>query len=263
MADYIEGKRPIIEALLSETPVKAVFLADNLRRDDAVAEIQRAAVKRGVPVRFMPRARLDTMSSSGAHFGAVAEVEPYHYVNIAQIEKRAEEFAALHEGRALIVVLDHITDAGNLGAIIRSAEAVGASGVVIPQKRAAGVTSVTYKTSAGAVAHLPVAQVANLTQALQRLKDEGFWCVAATEHADQVVWDCDLQGKIVIVMGSEGEGVSRLVRESCDFTVALPQLGKVSSLNVAQAATALFYEWLRQNTQSAQKVNAITEGAVS
>ena len=138
------------------------------------------------------------------------------------------------------------------GAIARSAESVGACGIIIPNKRAAHVTAATYKSSAGAIAHIPVSQVANISTCLDRLKKEGFWVAAATEHAQEYVWDANLKGRIVLVMGNEGEGVSRLVLESCDFGVKLPQVGDISSLNVAQASTACMYEWLRQNRTAAE-----------
>ena len=140
-----------------------------------------------------------------------------------------------------------MTDEGNFGAIVRSAEVVGAAGVVIAKARAAGVGVGAYKTSAGAVLHLPIAQVPNLATALDRLKEAGFWAAAATEHADQDVWQAPLDGRIALVMGSEGSGVSRLVREHCDFECRLPQRGRVESLNVAQATTVLCYEWLRRS----------------
>ena len=168
-------------------------------------------------------------------------------MNVTTILDAAKQSSAEHDGRALVVVLDHITDAGNLGAIARSAECVGASGIVIPNKRAARVTAATYKSSAGAISHIPVTQVANLVSTIERLKDEGFWVAAATEHASDLIWQSNLKGKIALVMGNEGEGVSRLVLENCDFGVKLPQVGEISSLNVAQASTACMYEWLRQN----------------
>ena len=148
---------------------------------------------------------------------------------------------------ALVVVCDHVTDAGNLGAIVRSAESVGASGVVIPNARSAQVTAATYKTSAGAVAHLPVARVPNLKRALQELKDAGFWVVGATEHAEDLLWDTDMTGRMALVMGNEHDGISELVLKNCDLACRLPQKGAISSLNVAQASTVFMYEWLRQN----------------
>ena len=150
-------------------------------------------------------------------------------------------------GRSLVVVLDHITDSGNLGAIARSAEIVGATGIVIPNKRSAHVTAATYKSSAGAISNIAIAQVANLGSTLDRLKDEGYWVAGASEHGMQSPWDTNLQGKIVLVMGNEAEGLAERTQKKCDFLVALPQVGEIASLNVAQASTALMYEWLRQN----------------
>ena len=147
---------------------------------------------------------------------------------------------------ALIVALDHITDVGNFGAIIRSAEIVGALGVLIPSKRAAQVNEGVYRTSAGAVEYLKVAREPNLAGALKRLKDEGFWVGGATEGARQNVWQAPLDGRVVVVMGSEDTGLARLTREVCDFEFKLPQSGFTPSLNVAQAFTAIAYEWLRR-----------------
>ena len=147
---------------------------------------------------------------------------------------------------ALIVALDHITDAGNMGAVLRSAEVVGATGVLIPNKRAAPVNDAVYRTSAGAVDYLKIAREANLVSALKRLKSEGFWIAGATEHAKQTIWEAPLEGRLVLVMGSEDAGLARLTREVCDFEVRLPQRGFTQSLNVAQAFTAIAYEWLRR-----------------
>ena len=159
----------------------------------------------------------------------------------------AQDRERARDGPALVLVLDHVTDAGNFGAIVRSAEVVGAAGVVIANKRAAEVTVATYKTSAGAVMHLPIAQVPNIARALEDLKEAGFWACGASEHAEQVCWDAPLEGRVALVMGSEGEGISRLVLQTCDFLTKLPQRGETESLNVAQAATALSFEWMRRN----------------
>jgi 23S rRNA (guanosine2251-2'-O)-methyltransferase len=202
-------------------------------------------------VETVRRADLDAASERGSHQGVVAQAAPFAYANLQDVVERALAQAVENGGRALVVVLDHITDAGNLGAIVRSAHTVGASGVIIPNKRSCQVTSATYKSSAGAIAHLPVARVSNLVGAMEALKQEGFWIAGASEHAKDVIWDANLTGKTALVMGSEGEGISRLVLENCDFLVKLPQVGKVESLNVAQAATACMYEWLRQNWQRA------------
>ena len=186
-------------------------MADNVQRDSLINDILRKAKNRDIPVKTISRKKLDEISERGSHQGVIAEALPFEYVNGSAIIEAAAASAAKHDGRALVVVLDHLTDAGNLGAIARSAESVGAAGIVIPNKRAARVTAATYKSSAGAISHIPVAQVAN-----------------------------------------EGEGVSRLVLEHCDFGVKLPQVGDISSLNVAQASTACMYEWLRQNRTAAE-----------
>ena len=166
----------------------------------------------------------------------------------------AYEYASLYDlidlsrGKtdALIVALDHITDVGNLGAIIRSAEVVGATGVLIPKKRAAQVNNTVYRTSAGAVEYLKVAREANVAASLTRLKEEGFWVAAASADAQVSIWDAPVEGRLVVVMGSEDTGISRLVREICDFDFKLPQRGFTQSLNVAQSFTAIAYEWMRR-----------------
>ena len=225
MADFIEGKRPVIEALRTGVPIKSILMADNVQRDGLIEDILRKAKRAGATVEMVPRKVLDGKSDRGSHQGVMAKAAPFPYVGI----------------------LDHITDAGNLGAVSRSAEAVGACGIVIPNKRSAHVEASTYKSSAGAIAHVPVAQVSNLVQTMSRLKEEGFWIAGATEHAKDLIWKSNLKGKIALVMGNEQEGISRLVMEHCDFLVKLPIEGEVASLNVAQAATACMYEWLRQN----------------
>ena len=247
MADYVEGKRPVIEALRTDVPLKKVLLADNAKRDPLVEDILRKARQRNVQVILVPRDELDQKSARGSHQGVMAETKPFPYVNVGDVVDKANAYAAEHDGRALIVVLDHITDAGNLGAVVRSAEAVGASGVVIPNKRSAHVEASTYKSSAGAVAYMPIAQTANIASVIERCKKEGFWACACTEQSANELWDVNLKGKIVLVLGNEHEGISRLVLENCDMAGKLPMMGQIGSLNVAQAATACMYEWLRQN----------------
>lgn len=246
VADYIEGKRPVIEALRAQVPLTCVLLADNVKRDSQIEDILRKARQFGVEVRTVRRRDLDEKSERGSHQGVMARTKPYAYASLEGIIADAEERAAANGGQALVVVLDHITDAGNLGAISRSAEIVGASGIIIPNKRSAQVNAATYKSSAGAINHIKCAQVSNLGQALKKLKEAGFWVAGASEHASQTIWQTPMAGKLVLVMGSEGEGLARLTQEQCDFLTKLPQAGKVGSLNVAQAATAIMYEWMRQ-----------------
>ncbi|MDR2109567.1 MAG: RNA methyltransferase [Coriobacteriales bacterium] len=158
------------------------------------------------------------------------------------------DLIALARGKeqALIVALDHITDVGNFGAVVRSAEVVGATGIVIPKKRSVAVNDAVYRTSAGAIDYLKVAREPNLVESLKRLKDEGFWVGGAHQEAAQDIWASPLEGRLVVVLGAEDNGLSRLVRETCDFEFKLPQRGFTQSLNVAQAATAIMYEWLRR-----------------
>lgn len=240
-ASFIEGRRACAEALESGVPIRRALVARGSGElDDTLLRLTQRIEAAGVEVEYVPKAKLDAVSSHGAHQGIVLETKPFSYASLADIIARAGE------RDALVVVLDHVTDEGNLGAIIRSAEVVGASGVVIPKARAASVGVGAFKTSAGAVLHLPIAQVANLASALDELKEAGFWAAGATEHAEQDVWHAPIGGRLALVMGSEDAGISKLVREHCDFECKLPQRGRIESLNVAQAATALCYEWLRR-----------------
>ena len=240
-SDLIEGRRAVEEALACGMPLRSALVQERSgERDQALEKIVVRLEDAGVPVERVPRARLDALSSHGAHQGVVVRTRPFEYASLADV------IAAAGEGPALVVVLDHVTDQGNFGAIARTAEVVGAAGVVVAKARAASVGVGAYKTSAGAVMHLPIAQVPNLARALDELKEAGFWACAATEHAEQDVWHAPLGGRRALVMGSEGEGISRLVAEKCDFACRLPQRGRVESLNVAQATTVLCYEWLRR-----------------
>ena len=244
--DLIEGRRAVAEALSLGLPLKQAYVAESTsrERDKNLAEIIGLLKKTHVPIEFVPRERLDGLSSHGAHQGIVVLAQPYHYAELSEIIDRADS------KNALVVVLDHVTDEGNFGAIVRSAEVVGAAGVVIPKARSVRVGTAAYKTSAGAVLHMPIAQVPNLTNALEQLKQAGFWAVGSTEHATTTVWERPFPDRCALVMGSEGEGISRLVLESCNMTFLLPQRGRVESLNVAQAATVMCYEWLRTTYSS-------------
>lgn len=253
MAEYIEGKRPALEALKSGVPIKRMYVADGLKGDKVVNDIVRRAHKMNISVKQVKRTDLDVRSERGSHQGIMLETLPYGYVSAQDIIDAAEAHAQEHDGKALIVILDHITDAGNLGAIARSAEIVGASGIIIPNKRSARVTAATYKSSAGAISHIKVSQVANIVQFMERLKKENFWIAGATEQADTCIWDAPMAGRLALVMGNEGSGLARLTQEHCDFLVRLPQAGQVGSLNVAQAATACMYEWMRQSFSESQR----------
>ena len=238
---FIEGRNAVIAALRAGMPLRRILLAEGTMPDRSLDEIAQRAGKAGVKLARVPKRELDAKSERGAHQGVLAEAAPYPYASLDDVLARTEG-----NERSLLVALDHITDPGNLGAIVRTAEVVGADGVLVAKKRAAAVTPAAYKSSAGALAHVALAQEANIVRSLERCKEAGYWIAGASEHASQTVWEAPLEGRIVLVMGSEGDGLARLTRETCDFLVRLPQAGRVGSLNVAQATTAIAYEWLRR-----------------
>lgn len=244
----IRGKRACLEALKSDMPISSIVVSSAAPNDRAFADLFSLAKKRGISVEKIPDAKFEKRFGDDIHphQGVVVLTPQYEYESVESVIKLAQACYS-ETNRALIVVCDHITDAGNLGAIARSAESVGASGLVIPNRRSAQVTPATYKTSAGAIAHLPIAQTPNLSRVLTDLKDNGFWVIGATEHSKELVWDVDLLGRIALVLGNEHSGISELVQKNCDICCKLPQAGKLSSLNVAQAATVFMYEWLHQN----------------
>ena len=240
-SDLIEGRRAAEEALFSGMPLKSALVAAGAgQQDPALDRIVAKLEERGVAVEHVPRSRLDQLSSHGAHQGIIVRAKPFEYASVGDV------IANAGDGDALVIVLDHVTDEGNFGAIVRTAEVVGAAGVVIANARAAKVGVGAYKTSTGAVLHVPIAQVPNLAAAIDRLKEAGFWACASTEHATDDVWGAPMGGRLALVMGSEGSGISRLVLEKCDFSAKLPQRGRIESLNVAQATTVMAYEWLRR-----------------
>jgi 23S rRNA (guanosine2251-2'-O)-methyltransferase len=240
--ERVEGRNAVHELLASGRKVTRLFVLEGTRHGDPLDELSSAARAAGVPVEPASRRDLDRISERGAHQGVVAIVEPYRYASLEQVLAAAPE-----TGPALIVALDHVTDPGNLGAVIRTAEVAGAAGVIVPKDRAAAMTPSALKAAAGAAEHLPVCRVANLVQALEKFKEAGFWVVGATESAQAEAWDAPMEGRIVLVMGAEGTGLARLTERACDLLVRLPVRGKVSSLNVSAATAVLAYEWLRRN----------------
>lgn len=239
--EMIEGRNAVLEALRAGRALDKVYIARG-ETDKALAHIAGLARERGVSVSDCDRRKLDAMSVTKAHQGVIAVCAVREYASLDDILALAES-----RGEApFVVVCDEISDPHNLGAIIRSAECVGAHGVVIPRRRSAGLTAVVGKTSAGAAEHLPVARVANISAALQELKDRGLWVYGAAAEGSTPMWETDLTGPLALVIGSEGEGLGRLVRERCDFLVSIPLRGKVGSLNASTAAAVLMYEVLRQ-----------------
>lgn len=245
---YIEGRNAVSEALRAHMPLQKIFIAQGVKPDKALDDIKRRANRAQITIQSVPKRDLDKLSERGAHQGIMAETTPFKFTPIEKVLRDTE-----NERDALIIVLDHITDPGNLGAIVRSAEVIGAAGVVIPKRRMAAITPSAWKAAAGAFAHVALCQETNVARSLQKLQEGGFWVAGASEKAKQDVWHAPLDGKIALVMGSEGEGLARLTQERCDFLVKLPQRGKVGSLNVAQATTALAYEWLRRTQMKADE----------
>ena len=237
----IEGRNAVTEALRAGTPIDKIFLARG-ETDSALAHIAAAARDKGIVVVECDRKKLDFMSRTHSHQGVIAQAAVREYASVDDILNAARE-----KGEPpLIVVCDELSDPHNLGAVIRTAECAGAHGVIIPKRRSAGLTAVVAKTSAGAVSHIPVARVPNLPALLKELKDEGVWVFGTAADGDRLLYDADLKGPAAIVIGSEGDGMGRLVSEQCDFKVSIPMKGKLNSLNASAAAAILLYEAVRQ-----------------
>jgi len=242
--NVIEGRNPVLEALKAGQPLDKLFIQKPTegREDPIAARIAREAREAGAAVVYCDRRMLDRMSSTGAHQGVIAQVAAAAYVEISDILARAKE-----RGRApLVVVCDSINDPGNLGAIIRSAEIAGADGVIIPKRRSAGLTPAVYKASAGALSYMPVARTSNIVSALKELKEAGLWIFGTDASGDRFYYDVDLTVPCAIVIGSEGEGMSRLVTETCDILTKIPMIGHINSLNASAAAAVLLFESLKQ-----------------
>ena len=237
----IEGRNAVIEALRAGTSIDKIYLQKG-ETDRTLGHIASTAREKGIVVVDADKRKLDFMSRTHAHQGVIALASVREYVSVADILNAARE-----KGEApLIVVCDEISDPHNLGAIIRTAECAGAHGVIIPKRRSAGLTSVVGKTSAGAVSYVPVARVPNIAALLKELQKEGVWVFGAAAEGTTTLYDADLKGPAAIVIGSEGDGMTRLVREGCDFLVSIPMKGKISSLNASAAAAILLYEAVRQ-----------------
>lgn len=241
----IEGRNAVIEALRAGTQIDKIFIMKG-EVDTALGHIASTARSQGIVVADADKRKLDGMSRTHAHQGVIALAAVREYASVDDILNAARE-----RGEApLVVVCDELSDPHNLGAVIRTADAAGAHGVIIPKRRSAGLTAVVAKTSAGAVAHVPVARVANLPSLLKELKEEGVWVFGTAMNGSTPLYQADLKGPAAIVIGSEGEGMGRLVTENCDFTVSIPMFGKINSLNASAAAAVLLYEAVRQRTGS-------------
>ena len=237
----IEGRNAVTEALRSGRAVNKVYLADG-DTDKALGRLAAMARDAGAVVVRIDRRKLNEMSPTGAHQGIIASVAAHEYATL-------DDILALAEKRGqppLIVLCDELSDPHNLGAIIRTAECAGAHGVIIPKRRSAGLTSIVGKTSAGAVSYLPVARVPNIPALLKELQQQGVWIFGTAAEGTTSLYEADLKGPAAIVIGSEGDGMGRLVREGCDFLVSIPMKGRISSLNASAAAAILLYEAVRQ-----------------
>lgn len=238
--NMIEGRNAVLEAFRAGKPIDKLFVLDRCE-DGPVRTIVREAKKQDVILQFVSKERLSQLSQTGKHQGVIAFAAAYEYSGV-------DDMLALARERGedpFLILLDNIEDPHNLGAIIRTANLAGAHGVIIPKRRAAGLTATVAKTSAGAINYTPVAKVTNLKKTMEELKEKGLWFVCADMGGEQM-YRLNLTGPVGLVVGNEGEGVSRLVKESCDFTAAIPMKGEIDSLNASVAAGVLAYEIVRQ-----------------
>ncbi|MGN0277383.1 MAG: 23S rRNA (guanosine(2251)-2'-O)-methyltransferase RlmB [Hominisplanchenecus sp.] len=239
----IEGRNAVLEAFRSGKTIDKLFLLDGCQ-DGPVRTILREAKKHDTMIQFVKKERLDQMSETGHHQGVIAQAAAYEYATVEDMLERARE-----KGEApFLLFLDNIEDPHNLGAIIRTANLAGAHGVVIPKRRAVGLTATVARVSAGALNYTPVAKVTNLGNTIEELKKEGMWFVCA-DMGGETMYNLDLKGPIGLVIGNEGEGVSRLVKEKCDFVASIPMKGDIDSLNASVAAGVLAFEIVRQRMQ--------------
>jgi 23S rRNA (guanosine2251-2'-O)-methyltransferase len=240
--NWMSGFHAVEEALAAGRPLDRIVIARG-RHGDRVEEIVQKAKSRGVPVRFEDRQQLDRLTGTREHQGIVALVAAKRAVGL-------EDLIAENSGHGLLVLLDGVEDPHNLGAVVRTSLAAGAQGVVIPERRAAGLTDTVERASAGALAHLPVARVTNLVRAMEEMKEAGYWLVGLDERADKSYTEVDLKGAVGIVLGSEGDGLHELTRKRCDFLVSIPTTGPVRSLNVSVAAGVMLFELVRQRNSA-------------
>ena len=239
----IEGRNAVIEAFRSGKTIDKVFLLDGCQ-DGPIRTILREAKKTDTIITFVKKERLDQMSETGKHQGVIAFLAAYEYGTVEEMLAKAEK----KEETPFLILLDNIEDPHNLGSIVRTANQAGAHGVIIPKRRAVGLTATVAKTSAGAINYTPVAKVTNLAQTMEELKKRGMWFVCG-DMKGKPMYQLDLRGPIGVVIGSEGAGVSRLVKEKCDFSASIPMFGDIDSLNASVAMGILSYEIVRQRLQ--------------
>jgi len=239
--DMIEGRNPVLEALRSDRAINKIVVAKG-DREGSIRQVMALARRKGIIVQEVDRTRLDSISATHAHQGVIAYASAKEYVGVDDILEAVRYSGEL----PFIIILDEITDTHNLGSILRTADAVGAHGVIIPKRRAAGLNSAVAKASAGAIEYVPVARVANIAQTIEYLKKQNIWVIGTDSTGEKPFYKADLKGPVALVVGSEGEGMGRLVRERCDFVVNIPMHGRISSLNAAVAAAIVMYEIAKQ-----------------
>lgn len=236
----IEGRNAVIEAFRAGKTIDKLFVLEHCK-EGSMNTVLREAKKQGTVINYVKKERLDQMSETGKHQGVIAYIAAYEYGSVEDILKKAEDKGE----QPFVIILDDIEDPHNLGAIIRTANLAGAHGVIIPKHRASGLTATVVKASAGAINYTPVAKVTNISKTIEELKEKGLWFVCA-DMDGTTMYDLDLKGPIGLVIGNEGKGVSRLVKEKCDFTAKVPMFGDIDSLNASVAAGVLAYEIVRQ-----------------
>jgi len=243
--NIIEGRNPILEAFDTKLTIEKLLVSKG-ENQGSIIKIISMARERNIPIIEVDKRRLDSMSNNNRHQGVIAYVTPYRYQEIADILKIAED----REEKPFILILDEIEDPHNLGSIVRTAELSGVHGVVIPKRRSVGVNSTVYKTSVGAVNHMAIAKVTNIARVIDELKEEGIFVYGADMQGETLCYDTNFSGGVALVIGNEGKGLSRLVKEKCDGIVSIPMVGKVNSLNASVAAGILMYEVMKTRLQS-------------
>lgn len=243
--EVITGKNPVLEALRGGRTINKILLAKGAD-EKTNQEIINLATAKGIPLQWVSRQLIEQKAETKAHQGVIAFASPIGYVEIEDIL----DLAKSKQQDPFILLLDHLEDPHNLGAILRTAEAAGIHGVIIPKRRGVSVNTTVSKTSAGAVEYVPIARVANLVQAMDKLKQAGCWIVGTDQDGQEDYYNADLTGPLAIVVGSEGKGISRLVKENCDFRVKIPMVGRINSLNASVAASVMMYEVYRQRGQA-------------
>ena len=242
--NVIIGRNPVTEILKNDRPVDKLMVSS---REGSMIKIVAMAKEKSIPVISVEKAALDRIAGGRPHQGVVAYVSPYEYAEMEDIFALAEERGE----DPFIIILDNLEDPHNLGAIMRSAECAGAHGIIIPRRHACGLTEVVAKSSAGAIEYMPVVKVTNIAQTIEELKEKGIW-VAACDMGGRNYYEQDMKGKIAVVIGSEGSGISKLVRDKCDFVVSMPMVGRITSLNASNAAAIIIYEIRKQRDMAAE-----------